>query len=68
MRRIESVMLLELKHFAASWKLEINRAQSPGEKARFEQLLRDTEQQIKEYVELGIKEPKEAKRLTKYVE
>jgi hypothetical protein len=26
---IESVMLLELRHFAASWKLEINRAQTP---------------------------------------
>ena len=54
-------MLLELRHFAASWKLEINRAQSPEEKAKFGQLLCNVEQQIKEYVELGIDEPKEVK-------
>jgi hypothetical protein len=61
MRRIESVMLLELRHFEATWKLEINRAQSPEEKTKFEQLLSDVEGQIKEYVQLGIKEPKEVK-------
>ena len=63
-RRIESVMLLELRHFEASWKMEINRAQSPEEKAKYEQILCDVERQIKEYVELGIKEPKEIRRLT----
>lgn len=63
MRRIESVMLLELRHFAASWKLEISRAQSPEERAKFEQLLSDVEQQIKEAIEAGIKEPKEGKEV-----
>jgi hypothetical protein len=43
--------------------LEINRAQSPEEKAKFERLLGDVEQQIKEYIELGFKEPKEVKEV-----
>jgi hypothetical protein len=63
MRRIESVMLLELRHFEASWELEINRGQTPEERAKFEQLLSAVEKQIKEYVELGIKEPKEVKEV-----
>ncbi len=63
MRRIESVMLLELRHFEAYWRLEINRAQSSEEKAKYEQLLQNVEQQIREYVELGIKEPKENKEV-----
>jgi hypothetical protein len=63
MRRIESVMLLELKHFAASWKLEISRAESPEDKAKFEQLLCNVEQQIKEAIGEGTKEPKEVKEV-----
>jgi hypothetical protein len=60
-RRIESETLSEWKHLAASWKIQLNRAQTPAEKAKYENLVRSAQEHIKHFVEAGVKEVKEFK-------
>jgi hypothetical protein len=63
MRRIESETLSEWKHLAASWKIELSRAQTPEDKAKYEKLLRNTQEHIKQFIEAGVKEVKEIKEI-----
>jgi len=63
MRRIESETLSEWKHLAASWKIELNRAQTPEDKAKYEKLLSSAHEHIKLFLEAGVKEVKELKEV-----
>jgi hypothetical protein len=63
MRRIESEALSEWKHLAASWKIQLNRAQTPEEKAKYEKLLSSAQEHIKQFKEAGVKEVKELKEV-----
>jgi hypothetical protein len=62
-RRIESETLSEWKHLAASWKIQLNRAQTPEEKAKYENLLSSAQEHIKQFIEAGVKEVKELKEV-----
>jgi hypothetical protein len=62
-RRIESETLSEWKHMAASWKIQLNRAQTPEEKSKYEKLLSSAQEHIKQFVEAGVKEVKEIKEV-----
>jgi hypothetical protein len=61
MRRIESEMLSGWKHLAVAWKIELNRAKTPQDKAKYEDLLSSAQEHIKEFIEIGVKEVKEFK-------
>lgn len=63
MRRIESEALSEWKHLAASWKIQLNRAQTPEDKAKYEKLLSSAQEHIKQFLEAGVKEVKELKEV-----
>jgi hypothetical protein len=63
MRRIESEALSEWKHLAASWKIQLNRAQTPEDKAKYEKLLSSAQEHIKVFIEAGVKEVKELKEV-----
>ena len=63
MRRIESETLSEWKHLAASWKIELSRAQTPEDKAKYEKLLRNAQEHIKQFIEACVKEVKEIKEI-----
>jgi hypothetical protein len=63
MRRIESAALSEWKHLAASWKIQLNRAQTPEDKAKYEKLLSSAQEHIKVFIEAGVKEVKELKEV-----
>lgn len=58
MRHVESNMLAEWQHMAAVYERELARAHSEEDKALFTRLLQEAKQHIKEFVELGVKEPK----------
>jgi hypothetical protein len=62
-RRIESETLSEWRHLAASWKIQLNRAQTPEEKAKYENLLTSAQEHIKQFIEAGVKEFKELKEV-----
>ncbi|MGD6809856.1 MAG: hypothetical protein ACQCN3_09180 [Candidatus Bathyarchaeia archaeon] len=62
-RRIESETLSEWKHLAASWKIQLNRAQTPEDKAKYENLLSSAQEHIKQFLEAGVKEVKELKEV-----
>jgi len=57
-RRIESETLSEWKHLAASWKIEICRAQTPENQAKYEELLSNAQEHIKQLIDAGVKEVK----------
>ncbi len=61
-RRIESETLSEWKHLAASLKIQLSRAQTPEEKAKYENLL-NAQEYIKQFIEAGVKEVKELKEV-----
>jgi IS30 family transposase len=63
MRRIESEALSEWRHLAASWKIQLNRAQTPEDKAKYEKLLSSAQEHIKVFIEAGVKEVKELKEV-----
>jgi hypothetical protein len=63
MRRIESETLSEWKHLAASWKIQLSRAQTPEDKAKYEKLLSSAQEHIKLFVVAGVKEIKELKEV-----
>jgi hypothetical protein len=63
MRRIESETLSEWKHLAASWKIQLSRAQTPEDKAKYENLLSSAQEHIKQFIEAGVKEVKELKEV-----
>lgn len=63
MRRIESEALSEWKHLAASWKIQLNRAQTPEDKAKYAKLLGSAQEHIKVFIEAGVKEVKELKEI-----
>jgi len=58
MRHLESDMLGQWRHLAAQYEVEVSRAKTEEEKAKFQSLLEDARQQIRELVELGTAEPK----------
>jgi hypothetical protein len=68
MRRMESEMLSEWKHLAVSWKIELNRAKTPEDKAKYENLLSSAQEHIKEFIEAGVKEVKEFKEADCFVD
>ena len=68
MRRIESEALSKWKHLAASWKIQLNRAQTPEEKAKYEKLLSSAQEHIKVFIEAGVKEVKELKEVDWFVD
>ena len=55
-RRHESLMLSEWKHFAANWKVEMENAKTPELKAEYEEEMHDAEQHVKELMDAGIRE------------
>jgi len=57
-RRMESETLSEWKHFASSWKIEIFRAQTPEDQAKYEELLSNAQEHIKQLIDAGVKEVK----------
>ena len=63
MRRIESETLSEWKHLATSLKIQLNRAQTPEDKAKYEELLSNSQEHIKQLIEAGVKEVKEIKEV-----
>jgi hypothetical protein len=62
-RRIESETLSEWKHLAASWKIQLNRAQTPQDKGKYEKLLSSAQDHIKQFIEAGVKKLKKSMRL-----
>jgi IS30 family transposase len=63
MRLIESETLSEWKHLAASWKIQLSRAQTPEDKAKYENLLGSAQEHIKQFIEACVKEVKEIKEV-----
>jgi hypothetical protein len=61
LRHVESDMLAEWRHLAATYENEIERANTEEGKDRFRALLQEAQQHIKEMVEMGVKEPKSTK-------
>jgi hypothetical protein len=47
MRRIESKTLSERKNLAASWKMQLSRAHTPEDKAKYEKLLSNAQEYIR---------------------
>ena len=47
-----------MEALAASWKIQLNRAQTPEEKAKYEKLFSSAQEHIKVFIETGVKEVK----------
>jgi hypothetical protein len=64
MRRIEPETLSEWKHLTASWKIQLNRAQTPEDRAKYQQSLSSAQEHIINlFLEVGVKEVKELKEV-----
>lgn len=61
MRRIESETLSEWKHIAESYKIQLGKAQTPEDKAKYGNLLSNAQEHIRQFLEGGVKEFKEFK-------
>jgi hypothetical protein len=55
-RRTESAVLSQWIHLAEDWKIRMQQANTPEEKAKYAELIRDAEREIKEFKDAGIKE------------